>query len=107
MPIALGYLIAHYFSFIIFVGQALPHVIAHPMGNSGAPPVDYFLSGKAIWWVQVSALLIGHIMGLIVAHDKAQAVWGRARAASQSQTWMLVVMVGFTCLGLWLLSQTP
>lgn len=107
VPIALGYLIAHYFSFIIFVGQALPHVIAHPMGNSGAPPVDYFLSGKAIWWVQVSALLIGHIMGLIVAHDKAQAVWGRARAASQSQTWMLVVMVGFTCLGLWLLSQTP
>ena len=106
VPIALGYLIAHYFSFIIFVGQALPHVIAHPMGNSGAPPVDYFLSGKAIWWVQVSALLIGHIMGLIVAHDKAQAVWGRARAASQSQTWMLVVMVGFTTLGLWLLSQS-
>jgi hypothetical protein len=25
----------------------------------------------------------------------------------QSQLWMLVVMVGFTCLGLWLLSQSP
>lgn len=107
VPIALGYLIAHYFSFMIFVGQALPHVIAHPMGNSGPPNVDYFVSGKVIWWVQVAALLAGHVAGLIVAHDKAQAVWGKARAAAQSQTWMLVVMVGFTCLGLWLLSQSP
>ncbi|MGK2879114.1 MAG: fenitrothion hydrolase [Solirubrobacterales bacterium] len=107
VPIALGYLLAHYFSFMIFVGQALPHVIAHPMGNSGAPPVDYFVSGKVIWWVQVLALLGGHVAGLIVAHDKAIAVWGKARAAAQSQMWMLVVMVGFTCLGLWLLSQSP
>lgn len=107
VPIALGYLLAHYFSFMLFVGQALPHVIAHPMGNSGPPPVDYFVSGKVIWWVQVLALLAGHIAGLIVAHDKATAVWGKARAAAQSQMWMLVVMVGFTCLGLWLLSQSP
>lgn len=106
VPIALGYLVAHYFSFMIFVGQALPHVIAHPMGNSGAPSVDYFVSGKVIWWVQVAALLAGHVAGLIVAHDKATAVWGKARAAAQSQTWMLVVMVGFTSLGLWLLSQS-
>jgi hypothetical protein len=77
------------------------------MGNSGPPPVDYFVSGKVIWWVQVFALLAGHVAGLVVAHDKAIAVWGKARAAAQSQTWMLVVMVGFTCLGLWLLSQSP
>lgn len=107
VPIALGYLIAHYFSFMIFVGQALPHVIANPMGNAGPPSVDYFVSGKVIWWVQVAALLAGHVAGLVVAHDKATAVWGKARAAAQSQTWMLVVMVGFTSLGLWLLSQSP
>lgn len=107
VPIALGYLIAHYFSFMIFVGQALPHVIANPMGDSGAASIDYFVSGKVIWWVQVAALLIGHVAGLIVAHDKATAVWGKARAAAQSQMWMLVVMVGFTSLGLWLLSQSP
>lgn len=107
VPIALGYVVAHYFSFVIFTGQALPHVIAHPMGDAGPPSVDYFLSGKAIWWVQVGALIAGHVAGLVVAHDKALAVWGRARAAAQSQMWMLVVMVGFTSLGLWLLSQSP
>ncbi len=107
VPIALGYLIAHYFSFMVFVGQSIPHVIAHPMGDAGQPTIDYFISGKVIWWVQVAALLVGHVAGLIVAHDKATAVWGKARAAAQSQMWMLVVMVGFTSLGLWLLSQSP
>jgi hypothetical protein len=106
VPIALGYLIAHYFSFMIFDGQALPHVIAHPMGTAGAPTIDYFMSSKVIWWIQVAALVAGHVAGLVVAHDRAIAVWGRARAAAQSQTWMLVVMVGFTSLGLWLLSQS-
>lgn len=106
VPIALGYLIAHYFSFMIFVGQGLPHVLAHPMGDAGPPAIDYFMSSKAIWWVQVAALLVGHVAGLASAHDKAISVWGKARAAVQSQTWMLVVMVGFTSLGLWLLSQS-
>lgn len=107
VPIALGYVVAHYFSFVIFTGQALPHVIAHPLGDAGPPSVDYFVSGKVIWWVQVAALIAGHVAGLVVAHDKALAVWGKARAAAQSQMWMLVVMVGFTSLGLWLLSQSP
>lgn len=107
VPIALGYLIAHYFSFMVFVGQWLPQLLMHPMGGGPAPTVDYFISGKVIWWVQVAALLSGHVAGLVVAHDKATATWGRARAAAQSQLWMLVVMVGFTSLGLWLLSQSP
>jgi hypothetical protein len=106
IPIALGYLIAHYFSFMVFTGQALAHVIAHPMGDAGEATIDYFMSNKTIWWIQVVALLAGHVAGLVVAHDKATAVWGKARAAAQSQTWMLVVMVGFTSLGLWLLSQS-
>lgn len=107
VPIALGYLVAHYFSFMIFEGQRIGYAISHPLGEGGAPSVDYFLSSKVIWWVQVAALLAGHVAGLVVAHDKATAVWGKARAAAQSQTWMLVVMVGFTSLGLWLLSQSP
>lgn len=107
VPIALGYLIAHYFSFMIFEGQRLAYAVVHPLGETGSPSVDYFLSSKVIWWVQVAALLAGHVAGLVVAHDKATAVWGKARAAAQSQTWMLVVMVGFTSLGLWLLSQSP
>ena len=77
------------------------------VGNMGARgQVNYTLiSPTAIWYVQVAALVAGHVAGLALAHDRALAVFPEdRRAAVRSQYWMLTVMVGFTCLGLWLLS---
>ena len=48
--------------------------------------------------------MTGHVCGLILAHDRAIALYRKSRDAVRSQYWMLVVMVGFTSLGLWLLS---
>ena len=50
-------------------------------------------------------LVAGHVGGLVLSHDRALALYERARIATQSQYWMLAVMVGFTTFGLWLLSQ--
>ncbi len=73
-------------------------------GGAGAT-IDYgVVSATAIWYVQVLALVVGHVCGLVLAHDRALALYGSAKAAVRSQIIMLVVMVGFTCLGLWLLS---
>ena len=47
----------------------------------------------------------GHVTGLTLAHDRAITVYGDAERASRSQRWMLLVMVCFTSLGLFLLSQ--
>lgn len=107
IPIALGYLIAHYFSYLVIDGQQLPRLAAHPMGGASLAAYKQPIGSTEIWWIQVCSLLAGHVAGLMAAHDKAVAVWGKARAAAQSQTWMLVVMVGFTSLGLFLLSQDP
>jgi hypothetical protein len=41
---------------------------------------------------------------LTLAHDRALALFQKARDATRSQYWMLAVMVCFTSLGLWLLS---
>ena len=59
-----------------------------------------------IWYVQVGALVIGHAAGLMLAHDRALVTYRRAAQATRSQYWMLAVMVGFTSLGLWILSST-
>jgi uncharacterized membrane protein YjjP (DUF1212 family) len=53
----------------------------------------------------VAALVIGHVTGLTLAHDRALATYRDIRSATRSQYWMLAVMIGFTCLGLFLLSQ--
>jgi hypothetical protein len=63
-----------------------------------------WISATGIWYIQIGALVLGHVSGLILAHDRAIARWSDPRAATRSQYWMLGVMVCFTCLALWLLS---
>jgi hypothetical protein len=62
------------------------------------------LERARIWYVQVLALVSGHVGGLTLAQDRALAAYRTPQEAVCSQYWMLVVMVGFTSLGLWLLS---
>ena len=45
------------------------------------------------------------LAGLILAHDRALVLYEDAKQAVRSQYWMLGVMVGFSSLALWLLSQ--
>ena len=46
--------------------------------------------------MQVGALVVGHVLALVLAHDRALAIYGDARSAARSQYWMLAMMVGFT-----------
>ncbi len=112
IPIAFAYALAHYFSLLVFQGQALVYLASDPLGTgsdlfgTANTAVDYTaISPNGIWYVQVAALVAGHVGGLVLAHDRALATFrDDPRAAIRSQYWMLTVMVGFTCLGLWLLS---
>ena len=64
------------------------------------------ISSTAIWYVQVGILVVGHVAGLTLAHDRALTVFRGVREATRSQYWMLAVMVAFTTFGLWLLSSS-
>jgi hypothetical protein len=112
IPIALAYLTAHYFSLVVFQEQAqFSFLLSDPLGDGsdlfgGAESgIDYsVVTATGIWYVQVGALVVGHVAALVLAHDRALELYGSARAATRSQVVMLVLMVAFTCLGLWLLS---
>ncbi len=113
IPIAFAYLVAHYFSLFVFQEQAqFTYLLSDPLGTgttdlfgTTSAGIDFrLLSANAIWYVQVGALVIGHVIGLTLAHDRATAYWGDYRQAARSQYWMLAVMVAFTCFGLYLLS---
>jgi len=111
VPIALAYVIAHYFSLLAYQGQAVPALVSDPLGDganifgTSGVQINYgVVSATGIWYVQVGALVVGHVAGLIVAHDRAVADYKDPRTAIRSQLWMLGVMVCFTCLGLWILS---
>jgi hypothetical protein len=111
VPIAFAYVLAHYFSLLIWQSQAMVYLASDPLGNganllgTSNYQIDYHvLSYAGIWYVQVAALVTGHVGGLALAHDRALVLYKDPEEAVRSQYWMLAVMVAFTSFGLWLLS---
>jgi hypothetical protein len=111
IPIAFAYALAHYFSLLMYQGQALGYLISDPLGHgsnlfgTAGASINYnIVTATGVWYVQVAALVCGHVAGLMLAHDRALAIYPNTREAVRSQYWMLIVMIGFTSLGLWLLS---
>jgi hypothetical protein len=109
VPIALGYTVAHYFSLLVLDGQTTWILASNPFGVAG---VDLFgtygnrvhltaVSSDAIALVQVGAVVVGHVLGVTLAHERALLSARRARASDQLP--LVIVMVLFTVGGLGLL----
>jgi hypothetical protein len=112
VPIAFVYVAAHYLTFLLFEGQSIGYLASDPLGHgwnlfgTAASGIDYSILGQeATWYLQVAFVVCGHVAGLVLAHDRALALYDEARHAVRSQYWMLGVMVGFTTLALWLLAE--
>ena len=112
IPIALAYVVAHYFSLLIYQGQAMAYLISDPLGHgsnlfgTATATINYNLIGaNGVWYVQVFALVLGHVVRPRAGpRPRARRLRSASRDATRSQYWMLAVMVAFTSLGLWLLS---
>jgi hypothetical protein len=112
VPIALAYAVAHYFSLLVLQGQATWFMISDPFGwgwdlfgTASFQPNFSALSPNTVWYVQVAALVGGHVLGLALAHERAVTLFRSAGAALRTQYAMLVLMVAYTVGGLWLLSN--
>jgi hypothetical protein len=110
VPIALGYVVAHYLTLFILEGQRTLIYLSDPLsrgwnlfGTSGLE-VDTWITGRTtlIAVTKVLAVVTGHVLGVIAAHDRAVALFPR-RGAIAGQLPLLAVMVGYTTAGLLLL----
>jgi len=112
VPIAMAYVGAHYFTLLLYQGQAIVYLASDPLGDgsdifgTAGHQVKYGLIGSNVeWYVKVAMIVCGHVAALILAHDRALALYRDARQAVRSQYWMLGVMLGFTLLAVWLVSK--
>jgi hypothetical protein len=110
VPIAFAYIVAHYFSFLLIEGQIGIARLSDPFdrGWNLFGTADRIvnlapISPTAIWYVQVLAIVAGHVGGVILAHDRAIAVYPR-EIAVRTQYALLGVMIVFTSIGLLILS---
>jgi len=121
VPIALAYVSAHYLTLLLFQGQGLlmfdpgpkpGYLASDPLGDGSdlfgtvGTAINFgVISSNETWYFQVGFVVAGHVAALTLAHDRALALYDRVKLAVRSQYWMLGVMIGFTSLALWLLSQ--
>ncbi|MGH3022847.1 MAG: fenitrothion hydrolase [Gaiellaceae bacterium] len=112
LPIALAYVVAHYFSYFLVQAQHVVPLASDPLnlgwdlfGSADFRPGLGFLPANAVWYVQVAALVIGHVAALVIAHDRSAELFPSSRRlAAKTQYPMLALMVLYTVGGLWVLS---
>ncbi len=111
LPIALVYHVSHYFTLIYTQGVKITALASDPFGwgwnlfgtatwyrGSRVPDIEF------VWHAQVGLIVIGHVISVYLAHRQALILFQDHRRAVLSQIPMLVLMVGFTTAGLWILS---
>lgn len=109
VPIALAYAFAHYFTLVIFEGQTIVSAASDPFGlgwdlfGTRTHKINFFLGALPVWYMQVAAIVIGHVAAVVLAHDRALADF-KGPGAVRSQYSMLVLMVLLTGLGLFILA---
>ena len=109
-PIAWAYAFAHYFTLVIYEGQVFLSALADPFDlgwnlfGLADRVVDYTLiSPTAVWYIQLVAVIAGHVGGVILAHDRALVDFPGSGAV-RSQYPMLALMVLLTMLALFILT---
>lgn len=116
LPIAVGYLIAHYFTYLFIDGQRIIVAIADPLqqgrdlggfGWAFLEPTSAFLPPGFVWTIQIAAVVGGHMLGAWGGH--VVAAWsssGRGRSHRTREVPLAVIMVALTTLTLWSLGQS-
>jgi hypothetical protein len=110
LPIVLGYVVAHYATLLIVEGQRTAINFSDPLGRGwnvfGSAEMGVnsaiFNHPMAIAMVQLCAIVGGHVLGIVCAHEKAVVLLPPDRAV-RGQWPLLLVMIGYTCAGLLLL----
>ena len=109
LPIAAGYLVAHYWSLWVFEGVNGLARLSDPLGTganwlgtAGVKPSYALIEPTLVATIQMVSIVTGHLLGVVLAHERAVTLFPR-RVAVIGQIPLLVLMVFYTVGGLTLL----
>jgi hypothetical protein len=108
IPIAAVYFISHYFLYLIYAGQFTYAAVFDPLGREWVPDVEVpwkGVPGGLVWYLQVALIIWGHVVAVFEAHRVALPVSRGQRRAALAQLPLVLLMVGYTFTGLWVLGQ--
>lgn len=116
VPIAFGYLFAHYLQYVLVNGQLILPLLGAPGGEGTNLHLPYpfndsyevhtkFLPNSAYWYLDVLAIVVVHVVAVVLAHRSLAGAGNSERATRRAEFPWIVAMVAYTALSLWLLAQ--
>jgi hypothetical protein len=110
VPIVVGYVVAHYVNYFVEVGSRTFAYASDPFstganyfGTADLPDIVWFAYHPTfLASLKVGAIVVGHVVAAVAAHDRALALLPR-RHQLTGQLPLLIAMVAFTAGGLFLL----
>jgi hypothetical protein len=107
IPIASVYFVAHYFVYWFQLGQLSLGNFADPFEREWVPDYNIWVTvpPAVIWAVQVTLIVWGHVVAVVEAHRIGLRVHRQPRSALAAQVPLVLLMVGYTFSGLWVLGQ--
>ena len=112
VPIAVAYLIAHNFANLLVQGQLLITLISDPLGRhwnlfgtADFEPDIGIIDARLTWYVAISAIVIGHVISVWLAHRVALREFGSPRQAVIASLPLTVLMVVYTAISLSVIAE--
>lgn len=112
VPIAFGYSLAHSFSLTVVTLPRMYRLLSDPFGfgwnlfgTAGFRETAVVLGARNIWLIEICFVVAAHIAGVWVAHRIAAKYFKSEGLVLKSQIPLMILMIGFTIVTLWLLSQ--
>jgi hypothetical protein len=112
VPIAVGYNLAHNFSYLLINGQELFRLASDPFGldwnlfgSAGRTPNVDVVDARTTWYVAIGAIVGGHVIAVWLAHVVALRSAPSRALAIRALVPLTVLMVIYTGLSLSILAE--
>jgi hypothetical protein len=111
LPVAVGYLVAHYLAYLLVDGQRIIAAFNDPLlRGANLLPLDLafwepslFLPTAVLWSIQLAAVVGGHMVGAWAGHAQMARAEGGTTLVAQLP--LAILMVALTTITLWSLGQ--
>ena len=113
IPVALFYHLAHNGMHFFMEAQNLLPVLSDPFGRgwdlfgTARKVYEPLLSMRAVWWLQIVLIVIGHVYGVVVAERIVRRLFAfrENRFARRALLPLIATMILFSCFSVWLIAQ--
>jgi hypothetical protein len=112
VPIAIAYHLAHYLTYLLVQGQYIVPLVSDPFGvgwnifGTAGYRVDITIVGaRFAWYTAVTAIVLGHIVAVYLAHVRAMRIFEIRSVALRSQIPLTALMVAYTFVSLSILAE--